>query len=285
MGIYHPRTGAGVVHYSSGSDLPAKKVWSWGVRRRRRSTGARPCRTTSSAVAEIQAGLYPQPGDLRVPRAAGIDPVHRVLADGAPDRRDLAGQRRGGAAREQGARGGRRPLVDRHQRRPARSVGAADRPAGRPRDRRGYRHADAGDTFTRAYPAARRLALHRPSQRRRRRGRDRAHGGSLRRHTGGSDQDRARRPTWVPPPAGRQARGGHARGRAQPGTRRASCSEAYATYEDGLARFPASVELPKRLGRLAVDLKRVRRGCRPPGAGAVARDQRRGGAVLPGVAR
>jgi hypothetical protein len=30
MGIYHPKTGAGVVHYSATSDLPAKKVWSWG---------------------------------------------------------------------------------------------------------------------------------------------------------------------------------------------------------------------------------------------------------------
>ena len=30
MAVYHPRTGTGVVHYSSPLDLPAKKIWSWG---------------------------------------------------------------------------------------------------------------------------------------------------------------------------------------------------------------------------------------------------------------
>ena len=30
MAVYHPRTEAGVVHYSSPFDLPAKKIWSWG---------------------------------------------------------------------------------------------------------------------------------------------------------------------------------------------------------------------------------------------------------------
>jgi hypothetical protein len=57
MGIYHPRTGAGVVHYSSGSDLPAKKIWSWGCD----ADGLewrKALSDNSSAVAEIQAGLY-----------------------------------------------------------------------------------------------------------------------------------------------------------------------------------------------------------------------------------
>jgi hypothetical protein len=31
MAVYHPRTGAGVAHVSSPVDLPAKKIWSWGV--------------------------------------------------------------------------------------------------------------------------------------------------------------------------------------------------------------------------------------------------------------
>jgi len=31
MGVYHPHTDAGVVHYSAYSELPHKKIWSWGV--------------------------------------------------------------------------------------------------------------------------------------------------------------------------------------------------------------------------------------------------------------
>jgi hypothetical protein len=57
MGIYHPRTGAGVVHYSPASDLPAKKIWSWGCD----ADGLewrKALSDNNSAVAEIQAGLY-----------------------------------------------------------------------------------------------------------------------------------------------------------------------------------------------------------------------------------
>jgi tetratricopeptide (TPR) repeat protein len=31
MGVYHPHTDAGLVHYSDYAELPAKKIWSWGV--------------------------------------------------------------------------------------------------------------------------------------------------------------------------------------------------------------------------------------------------------------
>lgn len=31
MGIYHPKTQTGVAHYADYADLPAKKIWSWGV--------------------------------------------------------------------------------------------------------------------------------------------------------------------------------------------------------------------------------------------------------------
>jgi tetratricopeptide (TPR) repeat protein len=31
MGIYHPHSNAGVVHYADYAELPAKKIWSWGV--------------------------------------------------------------------------------------------------------------------------------------------------------------------------------------------------------------------------------------------------------------
>src|SRR6185436_1504450 len=30
MGVYHPRTQSGIVHYSTPTDAPTKKIWSWG---------------------------------------------------------------------------------------------------------------------------------------------------------------------------------------------------------------------------------------------------------------
>ena len=57
MGIYHPRTGTGVAHFADFAELPAKKVWSWGADaegldwRRALSDDA-------SAQVEIQAGLF-----------------------------------------------------------------------------------------------------------------------------------------------------------------------------------------------------------------------------------
>jgi len=57
MAVYNPRTNAGVVHYSSPFDLPAKKVWSWGGN----PNGVRWRRALSddnSAYVEIQRGLF-----------------------------------------------------------------------------------------------------------------------------------------------------------------------------------------------------------------------------------
>ena len=45
MGVYHPATDSGVVHYSPPADLPAKKFWSWGVNQDAR-IGASRSRTT-----------------------------------------------------------------------------------------------------------------------------------------------------------------------------------------------------------------------------------------------
>lgn len=57
MAVYHPRTDAGIVHYSSPLDLPAKKVWSWGS-----DEDGLDWRTAlsdnNSAYVEIQAGLF-----------------------------------------------------------------------------------------------------------------------------------------------------------------------------------------------------------------------------------
>ena len=57
MGVYHPRTKSGVVHYSSPIDLPSKKIWSWssdadGLDWRRALSD------NNSAYIEIQAGLF-----------------------------------------------------------------------------------------------------------------------------------------------------------------------------------------------------------------------------------
>ena len=57
MAVYHPRTQAGVVHYSSPLDLPAKKIWSWG-----KDEDGLDWRIAlsdnDSAYVEIQAGLF-----------------------------------------------------------------------------------------------------------------------------------------------------------------------------------------------------------------------------------
>ena len=57
MGIWHPRTDTGVVHYARYEDLPGKKIWSWGA-----DADALDSRKTlsdnDSAYMEVQAGLF-----------------------------------------------------------------------------------------------------------------------------------------------------------------------------------------------------------------------------------
>ncbi|MCZ2075622.1 MAG: DUF5107 domain-containing protein [Bryobacterales bacterium] len=57
MGVYHPRTNAGTVHYADYAELPAKKIWSWGVN----PDGLDWRKTLSdnnSAYVEVQGGLF-----------------------------------------------------------------------------------------------------------------------------------------------------------------------------------------------------------------------------------
>jgi tetratricopeptide (TPR) repeat protein len=57
MAVYHPKTNAGMVHYSARSDLPSKKVFSWGSD----AEGLQWREALSddhSAYVEIQAGLF-----------------------------------------------------------------------------------------------------------------------------------------------------------------------------------------------------------------------------------
>lgn len=57
MAVYHPRTDAGVVHYSSRLDLPAKKIWSFGGDDRGLDW-REALSDDGSAYVEIQAGLF-----------------------------------------------------------------------------------------------------------------------------------------------------------------------------------------------------------------------------------
>jgi tetratricopeptide (TPR) repeat protein len=57
MGVYHPHTRAGSVHYSSPMDAPAKKFWSWGAD----ADGLdwrKALSDDDSAYVEVQAGIF-----------------------------------------------------------------------------------------------------------------------------------------------------------------------------------------------------------------------------------
>lgn len=57
MGIWHPHTSAGTAHFSEYEQLPAKKIWSWGVD----ADGLdwrRALSDDNSAYAEVQGGLF-----------------------------------------------------------------------------------------------------------------------------------------------------------------------------------------------------------------------------------
>ncbi|MFI5184602.1 MAG: DUF5107 domain-containing protein, partial [Vicinamibacteria bacterium] len=57
MGVYHPRTEAGVVHWADPGELPAKKVWSWGADADGRDW-RKALSDNDSAEVEIQGGLF-----------------------------------------------------------------------------------------------------------------------------------------------------------------------------------------------------------------------------------
>jgi tetratricopeptide (TPR) repeat protein len=57
LGVYSPHTGAGVVHYAEHAELPAKKVFSWGLDQDALSWRAA-LSDDKSAYIELQAGLF-----------------------------------------------------------------------------------------------------------------------------------------------------------------------------------------------------------------------------------
>ena len=57
MGVWHPRTNAGTAHFADYAELPAKKIWSWGVD----AEGLdwrKALSDNNSAYVELQAGLF-----------------------------------------------------------------------------------------------------------------------------------------------------------------------------------------------------------------------------------
>jgi hypothetical protein len=57
MGVWHPRTNTGTVHFAEYAEVPAKKIWSWGVD----ADGLdwrNALSDNNSAYVEIQAGLF-----------------------------------------------------------------------------------------------------------------------------------------------------------------------------------------------------------------------------------
>jgi hypothetical protein len=57
MGVWHPRTNTGTVHYADYAQLPAKKIWSWGTD----PDGLdwrKALSDDNSAYVEVQAGLF-----------------------------------------------------------------------------------------------------------------------------------------------------------------------------------------------------------------------------------
>src|SRR5437667_3065012 len=57
MGVWNPKTNAGIVHFADYGEVPAKKIWSWGV-----DADGLDWRSAlsdnNSAYVEIQAGLF-----------------------------------------------------------------------------------------------------------------------------------------------------------------------------------------------------------------------------------
>jgi tetratricopeptide (TPR) repeat protein len=254
MGVYHPRTRAGVAHWSDPAELPAKKVWSWGADADGRDW-RKALSDNDSAEVEIQAGLFRNQETY-----AFLEPQQQVrFREYWMPVRDLGGFVRASpdavlnVERASGARGA--ALV----------VGlnvTRDVRGGRLRVKDAARvlAEDALDltpaaVFKKSYaglPAAERYTVEAVD----------GDGRVLVAHTEGrydnvprSEVQTGPQPAHrVPPPA--------ARGEGdflELGTQQeldGKLLRAFETYEDGLRRFPESVGLTKASGRLAVALKR-----------------------------
>ena len=91
MGVWNPQTNAGIVHFAEYEELPAKKIWSWGVD----ADGLdwrKALSDDNSAYVEVQAGLFRNQETYAFLEPRQSHTVLRVLDAGARDRRDFPGQ-------------------------------------------------------------------------------------------------------------------------------------------------------------------------------------------------
>ena len=254
MAVYHPRTKAGIVHYASPIDLPAKKIWSWGSN----PDGLdwrRALSDNNSAYVEVQAGIF------RNQETYGfLEPQDTIrFTEHWVPIRDLGGVSRANPdavlnLTRAAAPGGSVALtvsVNLTRARPNASLTISDGARAISTERVSlaptstYSKTFSGLTLT--GPATVTLAD--------------ASGAILLRHTEGhydftpaeEISTGGRPPAPVPPPDQRSDGDFVTLGAQQEmdGHRLI----ALATYQDGLSRFPASVPLAKAAGRLAVDLK------------------------------
>jgi tetratricopeptide (TPR) repeat protein len=254
MGVYHPRTRAGVAHWSDPAELPAKKVWSWGADADGRDW-RKALSDNDSAEVEIQAGLFRNQETY-----AFLEPQQQVrFREYWMPVREIGGFVRAtpdavlNVERGSGAPGA--ALV----------VGlnvTRDVRGGRLRVKEGDRVLadDALDltpagVFEKSYaglPRAERYTV------------EAVDGGGrvLVVHTEGGYDNAPRSEVQVGPQAAHRIPPADARGEGdflELGTAQeldGKLLRAFETYEDGLRRFPASVALAKASGRLAVGLKR-----------------------------
>ena len=250
MGIYHPRTRAGVAHYAEPAELPAKKVWSWGVD----ADGLdwrKALSDNGSAEAEIQAGLF---RDQETYAFLAPQEEIRFREHWLPVR-EIGGFSRVTPQAVLNVERGNNGLVvglNVSERLSAGALRILD--AGRPLHEETL-SLEPSSFVSRTYeslPAAERYTVELAD----------AKGRILVRHTEGtydnaprSDVTLGPQKGWrCPPPASRSDDDFVQLGRGQ--ELDGKLLVAHATYLDGLRRFPASFALTKAAGRLAVALKR-----------------------------
>jgi tetratricopeptide (TPR) repeat protein len=254
MGVYHPRTRAGVAHWSDPAELPAKKVWSWGADADGRDW-RKALSDNDSAEVEIQAGLFRNqetyafllPQEVVRFREYWL-PVREIggFVRATPDAvlnlervKEKAGEALVvGLNVTRTVRGGRLRVKDGER------VLSEDPLDLTPADAFRKRHT--------GLPRAERYTVEVVD----------GAGGLLLAHTEGRYDNVPRSEVAVGPQPAYRFPPPEARGEGdfvELGTqqeREGKLLRAYETYEDGLRRFPASFALTKAAGRLGVALKR-----------------------------
>ena len=91
MGVWNPHTNTGTVHFAQYEELPAKKIWSWGVD----ADGLdwrKALSDDNSGYLEIQAGLFRNQETYAFLEPRQVNSLLGILDAGAGDWRNLASQ-------------------------------------------------------------------------------------------------------------------------------------------------------------------------------------------------